>query len=211
MVLALPKTGKSIFCLQMALALARGEPFLKWTPEHSWRVTFIEWDAPVEEFQAQLFALDSAPPTTLDIIGPSTASMPLLDSEAEQQAVATRLGSHQSELVIFDALESLTLRNINEHQGAAATIHTAKRLAHQRPFIMIHHPRKEQPDLDLADARQAAAGHHFFSLNASTLIHLRDASITVQARRGKRELISLGRHVLNPEVARWTLPDPVDL
>ena len=62
MVLALPKTGKSIFCLQMALALAKGVPFLKWTPERSWRVTFVEWDAPVEEFQTQLFALDSAPP-----------------------------------------------------------------------------------------------------------------------------------------------------
>lgn len=203
------KTGKTVFTYQMACQLATGvSPFLHWTIERAYRVTFIEWDSPTEEFQAQMAPLSPEPSANLQVLTPYPEGPILLDNYDARHWATARVKEFDPELVVFDALETITRQNINEHQGATMAIRMAKEVVGKRPFVMIHHVRKSKPDAPDLDPRDAAAGHHFLTTNSSATLALYPNYLTVVSRRGPQKDFRLGRQPVTPEVARWALPAP---
>lgn len=207
-----PKTGKSILMLQACRALSRGEKFLYWTPERPWKVAFVEADAPDTDFQVQVRAVDPEPLPTFDIIVPDTLA--LLDDNAEAKLVFDRIRDNGSEFVVFDALESLTRNDINTHQGAADAVRKLKTLAGSRPFVLIHHPRKRVQDqeggaLPSEDVRNASAGHHYLTANASMMHALWgnevEGTLQLLGRLGRDAAWDLVRQPVTKEVAVWAV------
>jgi hypothetical protein len=206
------KTGKSIFCEQMAKGLSRGEPFIHWRPEKPWRVSFVGWDAPDVDYQVQFQAIDPVPHENLQIILSDDPPKMLLDDKVEGARVFEALHQqHRTEFIIFDALESMTSGDINTKEGVQKSINVLKALAGGKPFLLIHHPRKSRTDdvgeQIVEDPRNAAAGHHYLTTNSSTTLSLRgnttDGELTIVGRRGRSGNVALTRREVHPEVAIW--------
>lgn len=211
LIIAPAKTGKSIFCAQLAKGLSRGEPIIYWRPERPWRVSFVGWDAPDVDYQVQLRAIDPEPHENFQVVLADDPPKMLLDDVEEGKRVFEVLHrQHQTEFIIFDALESMTARDINTKEGAQGAVRTLKALAGGKPFLLIHHPRKERTGDDgpiVEDPRNAAAGHHYLTTNSSTTLALRanekEGTLKLVGRRGRSGDYELARHQIHPEVAIW--------
>lgn len=213
LLVAPPKTGKSILALQVCRALSRGERLLWWAPERALNVTFVEADAPDVDFQAQVRAVDPNPLPSFDIIIPGITP---LDNADECRAIKARLNETDSDFVVFDALESLSMADINTKEGIQKALVTMKHIAGQRPFLLIHHPRKKGQAMEVAgvedDIRNASAGHHYLTANTSMMLALTgtDTSGTLRllGRLGKDVRHELERQVVTEEVAIWAKGAP---
>jgi hypothetical protein len=211
LIIAPAKTGKSILCEQLARGLSRGEPVIWWKPERPWRVSFVAWDAPATDYQIQFRAIDPDPPDTLQMIHYADSPKYLLDDRGEGARVFHALHTqHKTEFIIFDALESMTMLDINTKEGAQRAVARLKLLSAGRPFVVIHHPRKARQDAEgEEDPRNAAAGHHFLTTNSGATLSLRaegnEGTLTVITRRGRSgALWHLERlEVEKDEVAIW--------
>ena len=209
LIIAPPKTGKSVFAEQMVYALALGEKFLYWPIERPWRVTFVEADAPDGDLQKQTRAIMPKATENLDIIIPD--SRQLLRDLAESQKVAQRIKDHGAEFVVFDALEPLAgpSLDLNTQQGVQSAINVLKGLAGNKPFMLIHHPRKQHPnpEFEETDVRNMAAGHHYLTANSTASLSIkadtRYGKLNTIGRRGGSKEYLLERLPVNDEVFIW--------
>jgi hypothetical protein len=194
----------------MVKALSRGEPFIHWRPEKAWRVSFVGWDAPDVDYQVQFKAIDPVPHENLQVILADDPPKMLLDDSAEGARVFEVLHrQHKTEFIVFDALESMTTKDINTKEGAQGAVRVLKALAGGKPFLLIHHPRKERQDANgPEDPRNAAAGHHYLTTNSSATLAIRanevEGELTIVGRRGRSgNLYAMERLEVHPEVAVW--------
>lgn len=202
---ALPKTGKTILCLQLADALSRGVPFLHAAIPAPKRVTFVAADAPKEEYQAQIAAINPAP--LFDFI---YAESPICLHHTSPEAIAVygQIQKNQPEFLVFDALESLTTVDFNSHEGVQKMVRQFNYFADGHPYILIHHPHKPKGDPAIVeDMRHAAAGHHYLSAQPSVLMRLTadkvKGRLEILPRRGTAREWKVVRKVVTEEVAVW--------
>lgn len=204
------KTGKSVLAQQIARGLSHGQSFLYWHVDGPKRVLLVEADAPEVDLQEQMRAIDPDPSPLLHVAVPEHI---LLTTPTEALALWETVGKLQPDLVIFDALETLTTHDINTKDGAQRAVEGLKKICRGAPFLLIHHPRKERPDAETQeDMRNATAGSHYLTTNPSVLMRLTanatHGHLDVLPRRGRERSYKLVRQELSEDVAIWKIPDP---
>jgi len=208
MLTAPPKTGKTILALQLAYALAMGVSFLRAKITHSYRVSFVGADAPMEEYKIQTDAIWGRAPDTLCF---TYVEEPICTKRltAEAQNTRAQIAAHSPDAVMFDALESLVSLDFNTHEGTQHMLRQFAWLAGHKPFLLIHHPRKPAPGVK-EDMRSAQAGHHYLSAQASVLLSLEGIGpdkgrLDVLPRRGRAAHWPLRRREMTADVAVWEI------
>jgi RecA-family ATPase len=204
LLVAKPKTGKSLLAMQLAAALSRGGEWIG-RPVKQRRVCYIQLDAPHEDWQKQVRFLtlnDRLKPYTYD-----RRYLPIQLLDTTHITVQSQLREHlkklEIELVIWDALEKLTGKNLNEKENCQAVLERM-RLVFPGPSLVIHHPRK--PNGDAVDSIvDAAAGNHYLTADASCLWALKskgkqEGKLTVRPRIAKEQELDLARE---PKTGLW--------
>lgn len=168
LLVAKPKTGKSLLAMQLAAALSRGGAFLG-IPVEQRRVAYVQLDAPVGDWQAQVRLLPKEyreGPLTLDR---RDLPLKLLDTNnvGIQSQLREVLKKAEVQLVIWDALEKLTSLDLNKKEGCQPALERLRSIF-PGPAVVIHHPRK--PSGESADALvDSASGNHYLTADASAI------------------------------------------
>ncbi len=165
-----PKTGKSIFCAQMADSLARGQNFLSWPNVKPWKVVYIQADAPPFDWHGQLkqLGLEKSPALTIDR---ATVGLCCLDSSIMRMRLRFTLKELGAQLVIWDAMEKLTHLDLNEKSGCQEMLGLLEGVF-AGPRILVHHPRKLKEGGTWSNVDEVA-GNHYLAGDASSLISLK--------------------------------------
>lgn len=162
--LAKPKTGKSILAAQVSEALKRGTAVLNRRVVRPMRVLYVQLDATPKDWRKQARQLGLAVSDTLDV---EDVPRFFLDSLGERQRLAAFIKAEGYEYVIWDALEKLTQADLNPVVGMQVAL-TRLQSVWGGPRLVIHHPRK--PSGDAADSVvDAASGSHYLTGEASAI------------------------------------------
>lgn len=206
--IGLPKTGKSILAAQVADAIVEGQPVLDCPAPVAGVVVYVQVDAPVGVWQAQL----------RDILPDSrvlTMTMPkgVLTIPGGLEKARRLLDELRPALVVWDALEHLSGNlSVNDESSAKEILRRLK-VATPGPFVVVHHPRKPgKGDEGAEDPAVAAAGHHYLAGDASAILmlektgeqtgRLRIVCRLIEDRTVKLERDSVGRWRLRPAQPR---------
>ena len=180
LVVAPPKTGKSIFMAQAAVAATTGEPFLRWgPPPRPLTVLYCQGDAPPKVWHTQIRRI-----RTLQEAGVSTLRVPLgfLSSELQRTQARAAIARVKPDWIIWDAFEKfLTVQDLNTQQGMSLALSTLKSVNGPCPFALIHHPRKGKPGEE-DSPKMAASGHHYLTGDATQIISLTKKTARIEGR-----------------------------
>ena len=169
MVAALPKTGKSLFCLQVGDVIARGQGQVlgfQATAKVPRRVLFIQADCPPKTWQTQMRLICPETPMLITLAPEYVLEMP-----SERLKLMKLIGDAQPHIIIWDCLRKLSACDLNTQEGAQTAIRRIKGMAKDVPFIMIHHPRKVPP-MTSDDIRQMGAGSLYLQADANATVAL---------------------------------------
>lgn len=202
LLVAKPKTGKSILMLQTLQALTLGQGFLGGVPPGALKCLYIQGDAPAGSFQSQIQQI--AP---LGKFGITMVPHGILDSLESRATTLETIKSWSPDFLVWDALEKLTFLDLNTKEGCQPTVERLKGLSLGKPFLIIHHPRKGNPDGSVEDFRNASAGNHYLTGDADCIMGLewrslaKEGSLTVITRQDEDKKLILGRG----PVGQWFL------
>jgi RecA-family ATPase len=121
MVYAPRGVGKTFFALEVACAVATGQPFLGWTPPNAANVLYLDGEMPAADLQQRLKAIElnrgSIGDDRLMIMTPDmqAAGMPDISRFDHQQTLAA-IVNHQTDLVVIDNISTLC-RSGNENEA----------------------------------------------------------------------------------------------
>lgn len=208
LVLAPPKTGKSIWTLQVTLSLALGQPFLgHHCPLGARRVAFLQGDAPLPAWHGQIqrySAMTGVPPGWYTDMYPR-GFLVAPEYATQRLALRSQLRDLGIEVIVFDALESLSAGvGTNEKEQADKILRALDHMADGRPHLVIHHPRKLGQGMEPESAQDAAAGHHSFSSAANGIVHLTKTAMTIITRHTEPVTIQCARRPKgHPEAGAW--------
>ena len=196
LLVARPKTGKSLLALRLAACVQGAKPFLGRTIAEPGGVLYIQVDAPPGDWQGQVRLLGPGE-REWDTYTRQHLPMYCLDptNAVFQGQLRDRIAKAGYRLVILDALEKLTKEDINTKEGCQKFIERL-RFVSPGPTLVIHHPRK--PHGDNADnVIDSAAGHHYLTGDASAVWGLTKNDgggvLKVQTRGTEDQSISLHR------------------
>ena len=180
LVVAPPKTGKSIFMAQAAVAASTGTPFLRWgAPSRPLRVLYCQGDAPPKVWHIQIQRIQ-----VLREADVATVRVPLgfLSNEAQRIQARAVIGRVKPDWIIWDAFEKLlTVQDINTQQGMSQALLSLKSVNGPCPFALIHHPRKGKPGEE-DTPKLAASGHHYLIGDATQILSLTKTAVRVEGR-----------------------------
>lgn len=155
MVFAERGIGKTWFCMTLALAVARGEPFFAYDVPKARRVLYIDGEMALSELQARQRALDPDPPDFLEFL-PSELlyreDKPLnLHEEEDQKRVLAALARREAqgrspELIVIDNLSSLA-RGVDENSNSDLDklLYFLIGLRHRGySILLVHHAGKNK-------------------------------------------------------------------
>lgn len=181
---AAPKTGKSILSAQVAEALTTGRALLGHTVVQARKVLYVQLDAPPVEWAKQIEALGLLEAHTTDI-----QEIPrfFLDELRTRQIAQKIIREGGYDYVIWDALEKLTARDLNETPNMQFAL-TRLGECWGGPRLVIHHPRKPSGDRATDSIVHAGSGSKYLSGEASMLWQL-----SWNAAKGEGKLQTLGR------------------
>lgn len=167
-IIAPPKTGKSLLSIQICNALAMGQPFLECVPERAYKVLYVQADAPPKNWQKQL--------TQYGATGWYTVVPParFFSSKKSQEDFAKLVQKGAPwDFLIWDALESVLKVDSNEQTAVGDAIEAMKKV-HREPFAVIHHPRKGRgEDGEDDDPRDAISGSKYLASNPNAILQLK--------------------------------------
>jgi len=175
-----PKTGKSIFAIQVADSLTRGQHFLAWgngLPFHGDHYTYatvvyIQADEPPGDWHQQLAQLGmyTSSPNALTIDRASTGLF-VMDDPLKRHKLKALLAPLKPHLVIWDSLEKLTMQDLNTKEGCQRILKVIEEVW-GGPRLVIHHPRKMKEGSFWGNLDEVA-GNHYLSADASSILTLR--------------------------------------
>lgn len=183
LLVAPPKTGKTMLMLQLCSVLAGGQPtFLgHQVPRSDHVVLFIGQDAPTADYQYQVRLL---PHRGFYVWLPECE--PILDDQRHLLRLRHYLDRLKPTLCIVDSLDAITSRSNVETKEGAQTALDVLRHNITCPFCLVHHPRKpSQMATGPENVRFAAAGSRYLTGQAASLLALEGDS-----ERGKLEVIN---------------------
>lgn len=214
-----PGAGKSIFAYQVCEALSLGVPLLGFDVPRSARCAYVQVDAPMPEWQAQLRLVRARPDAR--IIIPQETAPWFLDSAIDRERVARGLQRTGAEFVVFDSLYMLTKCDWNAAESVPTFLERL-RAVWPGPCLILHHSRKPSRDREgkvIPDGPVTAAlGHTFLAGCASVVLGLfkgslhRDKSRLCASQIWPLARDATARWVLSaapsrPELAAYKLPD----
>ena len=168
LLVAKPKTGKSLLAMQLAAALASGSTFVGREVSTPGRVLYVQLDAPAGDWQEQVRRL---PPGARAWDTYTRQELPLYVLDAANSAVQVqlrdRIKAASYTLVIWDALEKLTRQDINTKEGCQLVLDRL-RFVSPGANLVVHHPRKQNGDYQDALV-DSAAGNHYLTGDASAV------------------------------------------
>ena len=198
-VLAKPKTGKSILAAQVAGALGLGGMILGRGVFERRRVLYVQLDAPDTDWKKQLRQTRLRGFDTIDFY-----DLPrfFLDSESRRAELRAYIKAQGYDYVIWDALEKLTKADLNTVPGMQIVMERLQS-TFPGPRMLIHHPRKPSGD-SVDNLVDAGSGSHYLSGEASAIWLLRKtAKLTGTLQLGGRYLDETWKLEREPETYLW--------
>lgn len=157
-------TGKSFFCMNIALCAALGQPFLEWACTRPYRVLYIDGEMDRATMQ-QRFRLLASERQSLSLYenlrifsnGFQREEMPDLATKQGQEALAPYLGD--AELIIVDNLSSLARGDGNENDAESwlpVQNWLVRLRAEGRCILYVHHSGKSNAQRGTSKREDAA-------------------------------------------------------
>jgi putative DNA primase/helicase len=142
--------GKTQLSVGIAVAVAAGGAFLKWTAKEAAGVLFIDGEMPANALQNRLAkaieASDQEPTAPLKIVTPDlNRDTPMPDiSTADGQAAVDALVTEETELIIVDNLSSLSRSGVENESESWTPLQTwaLRHRSRGRSVLFIHHSGK---------------------------------------------------------------------
>jgi hypothetical protein len=189
LIVADPKTGKSLTALGLAAAIRNGERFLAADTVKS-RVGIIDFENPIGEVHKRLRAFGIAHDDHHGIV---YFHMPLLDLTSPEAAetITSLIRDHRLDLLIIDSVRRAAPGlDENDSRSVSAVFSPLRRLSVENDcaIVAIHHARKRIGD-NPTDAGQMVRGSGDLLASVDTLFYLRakeNSSFTLEtvSRRG---------------------------
>lgn len=191
--------GKSNFALGLAMALAKGEPFLGFSNATPKRVLFVDGEMPAFELQRRLKALSNGvPPDNLHVcsVSQATTSMGSLASEEGQDNLERLLDLPQGEPDVIIIDNKSTLMAVKRENDADSWIDCQNWLIQLRnagfAVILVHHAGKSG----------AQRGSSMTEVTPDIILKLEKASGDPEENCSRFVLrFDKNRHVMGKEVA----------
>lgn len=156
-----PNTGKSRFAMQMSEALAGGTKFLEWSIGRPIKTVFFSLE--MDRYMLKHFAESMSGGTDLSkAVSDNFILIPLgeplaIGTPAGMSFVDTILADYQPEIVVIDAMGSLTPETLNDEKAVKGIMGALQGIINKYgcTIIVLHHVRKpekskaaEAPDLN---------------------------------------------------------------
>jgi hypothetical protein len=111
-----PKVGKSLLLLELAVAIARGEPVLGTTIDRPRRVAYVDYENdPRGDVRARLVAMNRKPDALENLLYLSFPSMPGMDTAAGAAHLLDFCARHAVEVVVIDTVSRAVDGEENEN------------------------------------------------------------------------------------------------
>lgn len=177
LLVGLPGIGKSTFAIQLCAALHEGLNFLGMETRQR-RCLYVQADTPTSIFREQVrkIAPDSSALTLIDV--PNA----VLDSSIYIDILHGIIRYVKPGFLVFDALNSLTAKDINTKQSllAIAVMDDLARVNGKRiPWMLLHHPTKNSA------SRGVNSASGFGGISASCSQHFSLLSNRLKIEKGK--------------------------
>lgn len=111
-----PKVGKSLLMLELAVAVARGEPILGYTPTEPRRVLYVDFENdPRGDVRSRLQAMGRSPDELGDLIYLSYPRLAYLDTWIGGQELLAVVEEYRCEVVVIDTISRAVGGEENEN------------------------------------------------------------------------------------------------
>jgi RecA-family ATPase len=207
LLVGIPGVGKSTFAAQLCSALQEGQPFLGMTTRQK-RCLYIQCDTPDQLWKQQLKRI--AP--NCEAWNVRNVPQNVLDSEQYIDTIKRIITVKKPQFIVFDALNTLTGRDINTKHGAGIPITTMTQIARLQtdlneftdlPWMLLHHPTKA-----ITRGVNSAAGSGSISGRCATHLTLSETRLRIEKSKvAPKKNMLLGR---NPE-GLWYIPEDGEL
>lgn len=179
-----PKAGKTFITLDLALAVARGAPFMGHATKQS-RVLYFQLDTSEHIMRdrgekLRRAGVDIAAPL-FGMVHPDDTMRPVnIMLQAGTDYVKTALRQFDPALVIIDTLRECHQEDENESTAMKAVMDQLERLFTGRSLFLVHHINKIPEDVDRPDPVRSSRGSSYITgkVDAFWLLYKHRLSIT---------------------------------
>ena len=181
-----PKTGKSFLALDLAIKVARGEPFLGRMSRPA-KVLYFQLDTSEKVMRdrgvkLRLSGYDTKAPL-LGMVHPEDAIRPVnvmfqQGKEYFRKAVTT----HDPELVVIDTLRECHQEDENDSTAMKTVMDELERLFTGRTLFLVHHTSKMPADVDKPDPINASRGSSYITGKVDAFWLLYKQCLTIRSR-----------------------------
>lgn len=194
-----PKAGKSLLASQLALAVASGGRFLRWSVNEPRRVLYVNLELRPKRFGKRLIAqvggvsLFGRYGNLLTVNALRTLDIKNADDVATFTAKVKELGV---QLVVWDVLARMHSADENDNPSMRAVMHAIRVASADRAHVVLHHARK--PASGQEDVNLGAAGMR----GASSIHGEADLVMSLHVRSGQGARYSLkfsARNIEEPD------------
>lgn len=194
-----PKAGKSLLASQLALAVASGGRFLRWSVNEPRRVLYVNLELRPKRFGKRLIAqvgsvsLFGRYSNLLTVNALRTLDIKNADDVATFTAKVKELGV---QLVVWDVLARMHSADENDNPSMRAVMHAIRVASADRAHVVLHHARK--PASGQEDVNLGAAGMR----GASSIHGEADLVMSLHVRSGQGARYSLkfsARNIEEPD------------
>lgn len=113
--------GKTLFCLNLAAAIAAGQPFLAWEQRPPRRVMYIDGEMPADTFKERMEQIAEVYGSELQLYGYNRddlgdETIPPLNTTQGEAWLMNEIATIKPELIVFDSVMALLIGNMKEEE-----------------------------------------------------------------------------------------------
>ena len=211
-----PKAGKSFLALQVALAVAQGQPFLGQPCAEARPVLYLQLDTPAALWQQRLADLAAS---GVDLSGPlwfpDPASQPVSASilvPEGREWVRSVVEACDPDLVVIDTLREAHGADEDSSTSMKAVMDALRTAVGRRAVLVVHHNRKPGLEGGADDPVQASRGSTYLTGRMDAVWLLRRLpsprdGVRHELRVASRYDVDLTYRAVQTESGLWRFPD----
>lgn len=207
-----PKAGKSFLALQIALAVAQGQPSFLGRPVKKGKVLYLQFDTPDALWKERL---DDLAVAGVDLTGdfhlihPDDAMHQVDIRNIETRKKIERLlETVQPDLVVLDVLRKVHDAQENDSTEMKQVFDIINGLFAGVSLLMLHHTPKLNPQFGRPSPSNALRGSSFIGGEVEAIWLLFDGILTIESRIDEEFATRVQR---NPKTGFWTFPEIEDM
>ena len=200
---AAAKSRKTFLAIQLALAIARGEPFLRWRVPRPLKTLYVNFELRDRVFGMRVLKLVGGPADASQCKN-FTATQGLhridvLDAE-QRQALAEDIARLDPAFIVWDVLARMHAVDENQNMQMASVMQSIREASAGRAHLIVHHMRKAMPGENWNPGAQGMRG-------ASAIHGEVDLVMGLHLRRGQGARYSVEFSARNVETPSELLLD----